>query len=45
MNVKRGDIVAYWREPHVQLKVISDPYPFDGGGRNRDRAEGCKEKS
>ena len=32
MNVKRGDIVAWWREPHVPLKVISDPYPYNGGG-------------
>lgn len=31
MNVKRGDIVAWWQEPHVPLKVISDPFPFNGG--------------
>lgn len=32
MKVKRGCIVAWWREPHVPLKVISDPYPYTGGG-------------
>lgn len=32
MNVKRGDVVAWRQEPHVPLKVISDPFPFQGGG-------------
>lgn len=45
MKVKRGDIVAYWREPHIPLKVISDPFPFQGGGQNRDDAARRKEKS
>lgn len=31
MNVKRGDIVAWWQEPHVPLKVISDPFRYGGG--------------
>lgn len=31
MDVKRGDVVAWWQEPHVPLKVISDPYLYGGG--------------
>ena len=30
MNVKRGDVVAWWQEPHKPLKVMSDPYSFNG---------------
>lgn len=30
MDIKRGDIVSYWREPGVPLKVISEPYIFNG---------------
>lgn len=30
MNVKRGDIVAWWQEPHKPLKVMSAPYIFNG---------------
>lgn len=30
MNVKRGDIVAWHREECKPLKVMSDPYIFNG---------------
>ena len=30
VNVKRGDVVAWWQEPGRPLKVMSDPYSFNG---------------
>lgn len=30
MNVKRGDIVAWWQKPDEPWKVMSDPYIFNG---------------
>lgn len=28
--INRGDIVAYWKEPGIPLKVVSDQYEFNG---------------
>lgn len=30
MNIKRGDIVEYLKQPGIPLKVMSEPYMFNG---------------
>ena len=45
MNVKRGDIVAWRGEPHIALKVISDPFPYAGGGDTVVAQRVAKKKS